>query len=189
MAGVAKKHLVDGRWTTVGEVAREMGLTHQQLYNQMSNRGISLQVTVNLIRENLVLNGQGKRAGRHFVEGRWMTVRQAAEMLGVSMTALYQWLRAHRHGDGSPAPLAEAVAAYREKRVVRGGSTAQQHRVGSRQMTVAEATAKCGVSVNAIRLHMHKRKASLAATIRYYEKRKLKKAEKDILAILMEGMT
>ena len=142
MAGKARTHLVDGRETTVGEVAREMGLKHQQLYNLMATRDISLQVAVNLIRENLVLNGQGKRAGRHFVEGRWMTVRQAAEMLGVSMNALYQWLRNHRHGDGSPARLAEAVAAYREKRVVRGGSEPQRHRVGGRQMTVAEAAVK-----------------------------------------------
>ena len=34
---------------------------------------------------------------------------------------------------------------------------------------------------------MHKHKCSLAATIRHYEKRKMQKAEKDILKILLGG--
>ena len=180
MAGVAVKHLVDGQYKTVSEVAEVLGVKPQALYSQMSNRGISLQVAVNLIRENLALNGQG-RAERYMVDGKWMTVRQAAEMLGVTVTSVKGYMYCHK------CPLAEVVAAYREKRVTHGGRPPVEHRVGKQTMTTFEAAEKLGVKVEAIRLHMHKHKASLAATIRYYEKRKLKKAEKDILAILMEG--
>ena len=187
MAGVLVKHLVDGRYTTVAEMADKLGVSVQQLYNQMHHKRCGLQVAVNMIRENMVLNGQGYNAHRFMVDGKWMTVRQAAEMLGVSVTALKDWMYSHKQPDGQPAMLADAVRAYREKRVTHGGSPATEHRVGKQTMTAREAAEKLGVSVNAVRLHMHKHKASLAATIRYYEKRKIKQAEKDILAILMEG--
>ena len=186
MAGVAKQHYVDGRWTTVAEMSEELGLKPQQLYNLMHHNRCGLQTVVRMVRENLVLHDQG-RAARHMVDGKWMTVRQAAEMLGVSVTALKDWMYSHKQTDGQPAMLADAVRAYREKRVTHGGSQAAAHRVGKQTMTAREAAEKLGVSVNAVRLHMYKHKTSLAATIRYYEKRKLKKAEKDILAILMEG--
>ena len=189
MAGVPVKHIVDGRETTVAEMADELGVSVQQLYNQMHHKRCGLQVAVNMIRENMVLNGQGYNAHRFMVDGKWMTVRQAAEMLGVSMYSIKDWRYTHKDAQGRPATLAEAVAAYREGRVVHGTSKPVQHRVGNKTMTTFEAAEKLGVSVNAVRLHMYKHKASLAATIRYYEKRKLKKAEKDILAILMEGMT
>ena len=186
MAGKPKKHLVDGRLVTVEEMAAELGVTRKQLYAQMNNRECSLQVIVNLYRENQILHGQG-HAGRHYVDGRWMTVRQASEMLGVSMTALYDWMYQHRTQDGHPARLADAVDAYRSGLVKHGGKPPVQHRVGSRTMTTFEAADKLGISVLALRLHMSRKKASLASTIRYYERRKQRKAEKAILDILKEG--
>ena len=186
MAGKPKKHLVDGRMVTVPEIAEEFGLTCQQIYQQMHHKACSLQVIVDLYRENQILHGQG-HAGRHYVDGQWMTVRQASEMLGVSMTALYNWMHNHRRADGRPARLADAVDAYREGLVKHDGREPVQHRVGGRTMTTFEAAEKLGINVLALRLHMSRHKASLASTIRYYEQRKRKKAEKDILAILMEG--
>jgi len=180
MAGVPVKHIVDGRYTTVAEMADELGVSAQQLYNQMHHKRCGLQVAVNMIRENMALNGQAS-GQRHMVDGKWMTVRQAAEMLSVTTDSLKDYMYGHK------CRLAEVVAAYREGRVIHGGSRAVQHRVGHKTMTVAEAAEKLGVSVNAVRLHMYKHKCSLAATIRHYEQRKRKKAEKDILAILMEG--
>ena len=180
MAGVAKKHLVDGEWVTAAEVAERLGVPTQSLYNQMNTRRVSLQVVVNMIRENLIMNGQAT-GQRHMVDGKWMTKRQAAEMLGVTREAINDYMAGHR------CTLQEAVDAYREGRVHRGGRKPVDHRVKNTTMTAQEAAEKLGVSVNAVRVHMHKHKASLAATIRYYEKRKIKQAEKDILAILMEG--
>lgn len=184
MAGVAKKHFVDGRWTTVDEVAAELGLTRQQVYNQMHHKQCGLQTVANLVRSNQALNGQGK-AALWLVDGKWMTVRQAAETLGINYYTLRNWIYRHRHPDGTPALLSEAIAAFREKKIIHGGSAPKLHRVGGKQMTTIEAAEMLGIDVLALRLHMSRHKASLASTIRYYEKRKMKKAEKDILAILM----
>lgn len=183
MAGKPKKHLVDGEWITVQEAADRLGVMRQQLYGQMHTRRCSLQVVVNLYRENLVLHEQGN-ADRHMVDGRWITIRQAAEMLGLSFAALQSYLYAHRQPDGRPATLAEAVEAYRSGAVKHGGHPPRLHRVGRRMMTQAEAAEMLGIDVNTVRCHMSKHKATLAQTIRYYEAKKQRKAEKDILNIL-----
>ena len=183
MAGKPRQHPVDGGWMTVDQAAQMLGVTRQQIYNQMKNHGCGLQVVVNMIRENLALNN-GYSAQRHMVDGKWMTKRQVAEMLGISMYSLRDWIYGHRQPDGSPETVAHAVEAFRAHEVKQGGSQPVQHKVGYKTMTVAEAAEKLGVSRNAITIHMHRRKASLAATIRYYERRKLKQAEKDILDIL-----
>lgn len=178
MAGKPKKHLVDGEWVTVKEIAERLGVEAQQIYNQMDFRKVSLQVVVNLYRENQILHGQGN-AARYMVDGKWLTIRQAAEALGVSRGAIYQYMYKYQ------CSLAEAMAAYRQGLVKRtGGDRTVYHRVGRGTMTVAEAAAKLGVSVNAVRIYMYKHKASLAATIRHYEQRKKRKAEKEIMGIL-----
>lgn len=183
MAGKPKLHFVDGEWITVQEAADRLGVMRQQLYGQMHNRRCSLQVAVNLYRENLALHGQG-RADRHMVNGRWMTVRQVAEMLGITVTALRDYMWYHRQPDGRPTTLAEAVEAYRSGAVSRGGKAPIQHRVGRKTMTCAEAAEMLGIDVRCLRLHMSKNKATLPQTIRYYEAKKKKKAEKAILNIL-----
>ena len=183
MAGKPKKHLVDGEWITVQEAADRLGVIRQQLYGQMHARRCSLQVAVNLYRENLMLHGQG-RADRHMVDGRWMTVRQAAEMLGAPLSTLQSYLYSHRQPDGRPATLTEAVEAYRSGAVRHGGKAPVQHRVGRKTMTCAEAADMLGVNVQTLRTYMCTHKTTLAQTIKYYETRKRRKAEKDILNIL-----
>ena len=183
MAGRPKKHLVDGEWMSVEEAAEMLGLRRQQIYCQMSNRRCSLQVAVNRYRENLVLHDQG-RADRHMIGGRWMTVRQAAEMLGITVTALRDYMWYHRQPDGRPATLAEVVEAYRSRTVSRGGKAPVQHRVGRKTMTCAEAADMLGVNVQTLLTHMYRHTATLAQTIKHYETRKRRKAEKDILPIL-----
>lgn len=185
MAGKPKKHLMDGEWITVQEAADRMGVMRQQLYCQMHNRRCSLQVAINLYRENLVLHDQG-RADRHMVGGRWMTVRQAAEMLGVTVTALRDYLYSHRQPDGRQS-LALAVEAYRSGAVLRGGKSPVQHRVGRKTMTCAEAAEMLGVNVQTLRTYMCTHRATLAQAIRYYEAKKQRKAEKELLKILMGG--
>jgi phage antirepressor YoqD-like protein len=178
MAGKPKKHLVDGEQVTVNEVAERLGVKAQQLYHQMSHRKISLQVVVNLYRENQILHDQG-RAARYMVDGRWLTVHQAAKALGVTYRALYLYMYKHQ------CRLAEAMAAYRHGLVTKShGNRTVYHRVGRGTMTVAEAAAKLGVSASAVQQYMYKHKASLAATIRHYEQREKQRAEKEILGIL-----
>lgn len=180
MAAKSRRHFVDGHWTTVKEVAAELGITPQQIYQQMNFRGVGLQVVVNMYRENFILHGQG-RAGRHMVDGRWTTIRQASEQLGVNYHTLYGQM------DQRGCTLAEAVEAYRSGEIRHGGSRAKHYRVGGRMMTVAEAAERLGVSSNAIHVHMHKHKVGLAGAVRYYERKKQRAAEQAILKILMEG--
>jgi predicted transcriptional regulator len=183
MAGKPKLHFVDGEWITVQEAAEMLGLRRQQLYGLTHHKRCSLQVAVNMYRENLALHDQG-RADRHMVDGRWMSIRQAAEMLGVPFSTLQSYLYSHRQPDGRPATLAEAVDAYRSGAVRHGGHPSRLHRVGRRMMTQAEAAEMLGVTLNTVRMHMSKHKATLAQTIKYYETRKRRRAEKDILNIL-----
>ena len=186
MAGKPKLFLVDGHWTTVKEVAAELGLKPQQIYAQMHHKQCGLQAVVTMVRENLILNDQG-HAGRHMVNGKWLTVRQAAEMLGCHMNVLYNWIYNHRKPDGSPGALQDAVAAYRAGNIKHKGKARTEYRVGRKTTTQIEAAEALGVDVKTLRGYMHKHRCSLAATIKYYENKKQTKAEKDILAILMEG--
>lgn len=183
MAGKPKLHFVDGEWITVQEAADRLGLRRQQLYSLTHHKRCSLQVAVNLYRDNLAMHDQG-RADRHMVDGRWMTVRQAAEMLGITVTALRGYLYSHRQPDGRPATLAEAVDAYRSGAVRHGGHPPRLHRVGRRMMTQAEAAEMLGVSYAAIQLYTYKHKCSVAKAVKYYEAKKQRRAEREILRIL-----
>ena len=118
-------------------------------------------------------------AGRALSEGK-----EAPQAEGVPFSTLQSYLYSHRQPDGRPATLAEAVDAYRSRAVRHGGHPPRLHRVGRRMMTQAEAAEMLGIDVNVVRCHMSKHKATLAQTIKYYETRKQRKAEKDILNIL-----
>lgn len=192
MAGKPKKHPVDGGWMTVAQAADMLGIIPKQIYHLMSNHHVGLQVVVNMVRQNLALNGQG-RSDRHMVDGRWMTNRQAAEMLGITPVALRYWRYRHPDAQGRPATLQAAVDAYRQG-VHRGGGRWKVHRVNGRPMTVAQVAEKYGMNVNSVRMRMSRHNYSLAACVSYYEKKRrrraekqAKQAEKDILKIIMEG--
>ena len=182
MACKPTKHLVDGEWSTVQEAAEMLGLRPQQIYDQMSNKRCGLQAVVRMYRENYIL-GQG-RAARYMVDGRWMTIRDAAQMLGVTMQAIYQWRFKRKRPDGSLPSLAEAVAAYRSGEVRNRGKRGKQHRASGKLMTMREAAEMVGVSYAAMQLYTYKHRCSVAKAVKYYETRKQRKAEKDILNIL-----
>lgn len=182
MAGKAKSWPVDGGWMTVGQAAEMLGVKRQQLYSLMSNHSCGLQAAVNLVRQNLVLNGQNG-SERHMVDGRWMTVNQAAEMLGRTPVALREYRYRHRDAQGRPATLQDTVDHYRQG-VRRGGHGPKLHRVGRRTMTTFEVAERYGVSVESVRSCMHYHKCGLAACVNYYEKKKRRKAEKAIMNIL-----
>lgn len=181
MAGKAKRHVVDGRWTTVAETAAALGLDAQQIYNQMFIRQCGLQGVVNMFRDGMILNGD--RSDRHMVDGQWTTVKEQAAKLGKRPEVLHNWRVRHRDAQGRPASLQATVDHYRYDGNCRGNAPVQ-HRVDGRPMTVSEAAKRCGVSVNAVRQMMHKKKWSLAAVVRYYEKRGAKRAENEIMRIL-----
>ena len=182
MACKPTKHLVDGEWITVQEAAEMLGLRPQQIYDQMSNKRCGLQAVVRMYRENYIL-GQG-RAARYMVDGRWMTIRDAAQMLGVTRRAICLWRFKRKRPDGSLPSLAEAVAAYRSGEVRNRGKQPKRHRVAGKLMTMREAAEMVGVSYAAMQLYTYKHRCSLAKAVKYYETRKRRRAEKDILTIL-----
>ena len=183
MAGRAKKHLVDGEWMSVGEAAEMLGLRSQQIYSQMSARQCGLQAVVRMYRENYIL-GQG-HAARYMVDGRWMTIRDVAQMLGVTTKAIYMWRFKHRKPDGSLPGLAEVVAAYRSGAVVRHrGKKPKQHMVGGKLMTMREAAGMVGVSYYAMQLYVYKHRCSVGRAVKYYEAKKKRRAERELLQIL-----
>lgn len=183
MCGVAKKHLVDGRWVTVEEIAAEIGLTRQQMYSIIWYRKCSLQTAVTLVRTHQIFNG-GNRADVHWVDGRWMTAKECADMLGITTSAIQDWRYAHKRPDGKMPLMSEAVAAYRTGQVKRGGSRPKYHKVKGREITVKEAADRVGVGITTLRSYMHKRGVSLATAMRYYEAKKQRRAEQAILNIL-----
>ena len=182
MAGRAKKHLVDGEWMSVEEAAEMLGLRPQQIYNQMSVKQCGLQAVVRMYRENYIL-GQG-RAARYMVDGRWMTIKDVAQMLGVTKQAIYLWRFKRKRPDGSLPSMAEVVAAYRSGEVKHYEKQPKQHRVAGKLMTMREAGEMVGVNYSAMQLYVYKHRCSVARAVKYYEAKKRRKAEREILGIL-----
>lgn len=179
MGGVSRKHLVDGQWVTVTEMAEALGVKRQAIYHQIHTRRCGLQAVVNMIRDNQVLNGQAS-SPRWMVDGKWTTINQAAEALGVTHCTVYNYMYNHK------LTLQEAVDAIRAGKLRHGGHDPVRHNVRGKAMTTFEAAEALGVSVNAIRIHMHRAGDSLAKTIKYYEEKKIRDAERRILRILRE---
>lgn len=182
MAGRAKKHLVDGEWMSVAEAAEMLGLRPQQIYCQMSQKKCGLQAVVRMYRENYIL-GQG-RAARYMVDGRWMTIKDVAQMLGRSTQAIHLWRFKRKRPDGSLPSLAETVAAYRSGEVRHKGKPPTQHRVGGKLMTMCEAAEMVGCSYAAMQQYTYNHRCNLARAVKYYEAKKLRNAEREILRIL-----
>ena len=182
MAGKPKKHLVDGKWMSVEEAAEMLGLRRQQIYCQMSQKKCGLQAVVRMYRENYIL-GQG-RSARYMVDGRWMTINDVAEMLGRSKQAIYLWRFKRKRPDGSLPSMAEVVAAYRSGEVRHYGKQPKQHRVGGKLMTMREAAEMVGVSYVAMQLYTYKHRCSVAKAVKYYEAKKQRRAEREILRIM-----
>ena len=180
MSRTPKKHWVDGRWVTVREQAESMGLTYGQLIRLCNRKGLSLQMVVRMIRDNLLLGRQGRAERYNLVDGKWMTTRQAADMLGIRRQALYVMMK--RHG----WTLAETVDAYRRGEVRHNGRKAKLHRVGARMMTMDEAAEMLGVNNKTLRCYMWRHNVTLATAVKYYQTKQIRKAEKAILAILKE---
>lgn len=182
MAGRAKKHLVDGKWMSIAEAAEMLGLRPQQIYCQMSAKRCGLQAVVRMYHENYIL-GQG-RAARYMVDGRWMTIKDVAEMLGVTRQAIYLWRFKRKRPDGSLPSMAEVVAAYRSGEVRYRGKQPKQHRVGGKLMTLREAAEMVGVSYAAMQRYTYNHRCSLDRAVNYYEAKKRGNAEREILRIL-----
>lgn len=187
-----ERHLVDGREMTVQEIADMLGVTKMALQGRRSRLGgPSYQVVVNMYRENQFGNDRD-RSARYMVDGRWMSRRQIAGMLGISPRTLTNWLC-----DNKGKSIADAVAWFRmyqtgerKRHHGQGGRKPVLYRVGRQEYSVPQVARMFGVSHTAVAFVLKHRNGDMAATIRHYKERETqrkRKAEQDILAIIMGG--
>lgn len=179
-------HPVDGRMMTVDEIADMLGMTRKALYVRRSRLGgASYQTIVDMYRSNAI--GHDK-CFRYLVDGRWMTTRQIAKMLGIEAHTLssYRWQ--------NKASMEEAIAWYRQLQTGErkrnpgvGGRPAIRYRVGNHEYTVSQVAAKFDVKVQTVRKILQRRGGDMGAVLRFYrekDKRARAKAEKEIMRIL-----
>ena len=83
-----------------------------------------------------------------------------------------------------PYQKAEVVAAYRSGEVRHYGRQPKQHRVAGKLMTMREAAEMVGVSYDAMQLYTYKHRCSVARAVKYYEAKKQRRAEREILRIM-----
>ena len=177
------RHMIDGREMTVDEIAAMLGVTvHTLQVRRCALGGVSYQLIVNMYKNNQIGSVHDK-VPRHLVDGEWLTVRQAAERVGVSPITIHHWRQSN-----PGATLADAMAHYRRYQTGElkrwPGAVARKHYVLGKYLTIAEAAEQYRTTEPALRCHMYKHRCSLHAAVKALEERRKRQAEKDILAIL-----
>ena len=194
MSRKKEHHLIDGRDMTVDEIAEMLDISVRALQNRKSRMDgdCSYQLIADMYRA-----GRFERAGdrypRHLVDGEWITTAEAARRVGVRRGTLINWIYKNKRPDGSAPTLGEAMAYYRQyqtgERVRYKGKPPTRYRVGRRTMTVAEAAAEYRTTVTALRQSMYAHGRTLQQAVDRLEARRAKQAEREIIRILMEGVT
>lgn len=176
---------------TVDEIAAMLGVTVRALQVRKSRIGdVSYQLMANMYRENQ-FQSRGDRYPRHLVDGEWITTREAARRVGVSVHTIVNYMYVHKNGQGQHASLEEAIRYYRQyqtgERKRYKGSPPKTHVVNGCRMTVKQAAKRYKITPNVLYTYMSKHRCSLDTTVKRLEDRRMRKAEKDIMAILMEN--
>lgn len=178
------RHLIDGREMTVAEIADMLGVTARALQCRRSRMGgVRYQLIVDMYRSNQLLSANDKWP-RHMVHGRWLSIAQAAEELGVPIGTLKSWRERNRDAAGRLPTLEAAYDCYMHGRPERGGRVPKLYCVNGRQLSVAQAAERYKVTPAALYLCMHKHRCSLHTAVRRCRAAKQKRAEKEILKIL-----
>lgn len=199
MPNAYRYHPVDGRMMTTDEIAAMLGLTKAALYIHKSKLGgVSMQCVVNMFRSNMIGNDRCKR---YLIEGRWMTTGQIAGMLGIKTHSLVAWRNKHKRPDGTPAPMDEAIAYFRQYQTGdrkrhngEGGRPYKRHMVDGKAYSVKDISERYKVSVSAVYGRLQALDHDMGRVIAYYrekerrmraaEQRKKARAERQILRIL-----
>ena len=172
MAGKKALHMVHGEWMTVYEAAARLGVAYATLMNwrwQHRRPGGGPGLLEDAWDHYAALNagwirrGPYKRPTIHMVHGRRMTVREAAEALGVSYKAVCQYR--YKYG----ATLQRAWDFYAARNAERA------------------AAERLGVKLKTLQWYRRYHRCGLAEAVAHYEAKRQKRAEKEILEIIMNG--
>lgn len=180
MGRKAKLYWIDGEWTTVAACAEKLGTRVGTLYSQMNRRGVGLPVLMRMYADKRAFVGKWP-GERHMVRGKWTTIKDEAERLGVTTTMLYH--RMKNHGE----TLEEAVTHYeavRDGRAKRYPPRAKQYWVNGKTMIMAEAAERAGVPTRTLAGYVSAHRCTVQTGVRHYEQKRREKAEREILAIL-----
>jgi transposase-like protein len=125
------------------------------------------------------------------VHGHMMTVADVARIFGVSRTSVYKFRNRHRDADGRPMPL-EAVydryAAVRRGDIPRvPGRKPARHRCAGRLRTVKQAAEALGVTEQCLYALRFYHKCTLDEAWRRVERARMRRAERQILDIILRG--
>ena len=184
-----ERHPVDGVEMTVPEIAEMLGITVAALHTRRSRLdGVSYQAIVDMYRANMFGNTHD-RSPRYMVDGRWMSRKQIAQMLGITPHTLANWLYTHPKQD-----IRAAISYYRQSQtdeLKRGHGTDGRpptlYRVGRKTYSVPQVARMFGVRTSSVRYQLKQRGGDMAATLQHYqerEARRKRRAEKEILGIL-----
>lgn len=177
-------HLIDGREMTVTEIADMLGVSARALAVRKSKLGgCSYQLIVDMYRNNQ-LESKHDMHQRHMVNGKWTTVTEVAEALGIKPHSIHNYRHNHQKPDGTKPTLAEIYEHFRAGGGKRGGSVAKTYWVKGRRMSIPDAAKKYGTTENALRMYMRKHHSTLDTAVRRLEERRAKRAQRDIMSIL-----
>lgn len=187
MAGSQPRlHLIDGKLMTFREIAAMLGISENALRCRHSSMNrCSYQLIVDMYRDGVLLTNHD-RWPRHLVNGRRVTVQQAAQELGCKPHSIENWRSKNSDKDGRKPTLAEAYQHFKNAPKRGPGSVGKIHTVKGKKMTVREAAEKYGTTVSALRQVMSRHSCSLEEAVNRYEKRKTKAAVDSILSILLD---
>ena len=118
-----EKQMVDGRWMTNAQAARRLGISREALWHWRNNnrtadgRMMPLAEAVAERRSGRLRHG-GKAAERYWVNGRQLTIAEAAERYNLSENALRQRKSKHKCSLQAAVKACEAAAKKRAEREI-----------------------------------------------------------------------
>ena len=119
--GRSARYMVDGRWMTINDVAEMLGRSKQAIYlwrfkRKRPDGSLPSMAEVVAAYRNGEVRHYGKQPKQHRVAGKMMTMREAAEMVGVSYAAMQLYTHKHRCSRAKAGKHDEAKKKQRAER-------------------------------------------------------------------------
>lgn len=136
-----------------------------------------------------------KRPIRRAVNGRLMSIGEAAAEIGVSRQTLVKYMETHRNPDGTPLSLQDTYDVYTrarrrgKRRVGRSGPEPRTYALDGGEMTARQMAEALGVPIQTIYRWINDSGGDAKTIQRKADKRRQRQAEREILAVIREGST